>query len=113
MIRELADHIALLEGNHLVALSVRIDSSDKDVKKAWRAFALRYHPDKNTRRADTSTLFRCVQAAYEVLSDPDLRATYVPAVEPGAWMARRAAETRKLAALEQVSFSTPSSARAT
>jgi hypothetical protein len=98
---ELTDHVALLEGNHFLALGLKRGAAPKTTKKAWRAFALLYHPDKTRKVADTSALFRAGQAAHESLSDPDRAAAYMPNVRPEQWLACRAAETRRLAVLER------------
>lgn len=47
-----------------------------DIKKAFRQLALRFHPDKNEGDAQTTALFREIQEAYEVLSDPLQREEY-------------------------------------
>ena len=99
---ELKEHYALLDGNHFLTLGLRREGcSAKAVRKAYRAFVLRYHPDKTVGLCDSSALFRGGQLAYEALSDPERLAAYAPRVLPGDWLRRRAAETRRLAALER------------
>ena len=49
-------------------LEVDKTASQKDIKKAFRNLALKYHPDKNPGE-DTSLKFREVAEAYEVLRD--------------------------------------------
>jgi molecular chaperone DnaJ len=46
------------------------------IKKAFRRLALLHHPDKNLGNAVSAALFREIQEAYEVLSDPQKRETY-------------------------------------
>jgi DnaJ-class molecular chaperone len=46
-----------------------------DIKKAFRQQAALHHPDRSSA-ADAAARFRLVQAAYEVLSDPDKRKAY-------------------------------------
>lgn len=57
------------------SLGVERDASSKDIKKAFRKMALKYHPDKNPD-TDTTKKFREVAEAYEVLSDEDKRRQY-------------------------------------
>ncbi|KAL9091444.1 MAG: hypothetical protein Q9165_004830 [Trypethelium subeluteriae] len=58
-------------------LGVTKQASEDDIKKAYRKRALEYHPDRNYGKEEEATrLFAAVQAAYEVLSDPQERAWY-------------------------------------
>jgi len=57
-------------------LGVTKDASLEEIKKAYRALALKYHPDKNTGDTQAEERFKEVAAAYEVLSDPKRRETY-------------------------------------
>lgn len=58
-------------------LSVERSATDDEIKKAYRRKALELHPDRNYGNVEHATkLFAEVQAAYEVLSDPQERAWY-------------------------------------
>ncbi|KAF8461081.1 hypothetical protein BDZ91DRAFT_387175 [Kalaharituber pfeilii] len=58
-------------------LSVERTATQEEIKKAYKRKALELHPDRNFGNADIATLlFAEVQAAYEVLSDPQERAWY-------------------------------------
>ncbi|WP_019146133.1 molecular chaperone DnaJ [Aeromicrobium massiliense] len=56
-------------------LGVSRDASDADIKKAYRKLARQYHPDVNDS-PDAADTFKDIGTAYEVLSDPQKRATY-------------------------------------
>merc|ERR1711953_461813 len=57
-------------------LDVARDASDRDIKKAYRKLALKYHPDKNQGDASAEAKFKEISAAFEVLSDPKKKETY-------------------------------------
>ena len=61
--------------DHYAALGLASDASQTDIKKAFRQQAALHHPDRNSA-PEAPARFRAVQAAYEVLSDPDRRQTY-------------------------------------
>ena len=63
------------EPNHFVTLGVRVDATPTEIKKAYKAASIKYHPDKSDvpKAAEKFTKFA---AAYEVLRYPELRATY-------------------------------------
>ena len=50
-------------------------ASEDEIKKAYRSLAKKYHPDVN-KEADAEEKFKEINEAYEVLSDPEKKATY-------------------------------------
>ncbi|MGZ5422627.1 MAG: DnaJ domain-containing protein, partial [Aeromicrobium sp.] len=54
-------------------LGVGRDATPDEVKKAYRKLARQLHPDVNS---GSSEQFKHITTAYEVLSDPNKRATY-------------------------------------
>ncbi len=57
-------------------LGVAKDASEGELKKAFRSLARKYHPDKNPDDSDSEHMFKEVQEAYAVLSNPDQRRQY-------------------------------------
>nr|CAB3238882.1 ZF(U1like)-8 Zn-finger (U1-like)-8 [Phallusia mammillata] len=62
---------------HYSVLGVSLTASEDEIKKAYRKRALKWHPDKNIDNSEEATeQFRLIQAAYDVLSDPQEKAWY-------------------------------------
>lgn len=57
-------------------LGVDRSADDKEVKKAYRRLAMKYHPDRNPDDADADAKFKEATEAYEVLSDSQKKAAY-------------------------------------
>jgi curved DNA-binding protein len=57
-------------------LGVNRDASEKDIRKAFRKLARKYHPDVNPGDGQAEEKFKEINEAYEVLSDPEKRSKY-------------------------------------
>ena len=57
-------------------LEIPRSATPADIKKAYRAMSLKWHPDKNPDDPSATDKFTDVSAAYEVLSDADKRRKY-------------------------------------
>jgi len=62
--------------NYYKILGVRRDASQAEIQKAYRALARKHHPDKNPDDKNAKKRFQRIQAAFDVLSDPQKREMY-------------------------------------
>ena len=56
-------------------LGVAPNATDEDIKKVYRALAMRYHPDRNDAPG-AEVRFKSITKAYEILSDRVKRDEY-------------------------------------
>jgi molecular chaperone DnaJ len=57
-------------------LGVNRNASEKEIKQAFRRLARKYHPDLNSGDKAAEAKFKEINAAYEVLSNPEKRKKY-------------------------------------
>ncbi|XP_013783053.1 dnaJ homolog subfamily B member 9-like [Limulus polyphemus] len=65
----------LIKNDYYELLGVKRNASDREIKRAFRKLAVKYHPDKNKEKS-AEERFTEIAQAYEVLSDPDKRKKY-------------------------------------
>ncbi|KAG7351640.1 chaperone protein DnaJ [Nitzschia inconspicua] len=58
------------------ALEVDTTADDQKIKRQYYLMARKYHPDKNPGDVEAAEKFKTIAEAYQVLSDPQLRAKY-------------------------------------
>jgi curved DNA-binding protein len=62
--------------DYYAILGVSKNSSEADIKKAFRRLARKYHPDLNPGDKQAEAKFKEINEAYEILSDADKRSKY-------------------------------------
>jgi len=74
--------------DYYTLLQIEDDADPAAIKKAFRRFAQKYHPDQfidasEKKRRNASEIYRRGSEAYQVLTQPDERAAYDKALEVG------------------------------
>ncbi|MDH5423730.1 MAG: molecular chaperone DnaJ [Gammaproteobacteria bacterium] len=57
-------------------LGVAKDVNERDLKKAFKRLAMKFHPDRNQDNPEAETKFKEAKEAYDILSDSQKRAAY-------------------------------------
>lgn len=61
--------------NYYKILEVNENANEKEIKKAYRSLALKFHPDKNDSN-EAEEKFKSIAEAYSILSDPTKKSEY-------------------------------------
>ena len=62
--------------DYYTVLGVKRDADEKEIRRAYRRLARKHHPDVNAGDKAAEERFKEINAAYEVLSDPEKRRKY-------------------------------------
>src|SRR5881398_137536 len=62
--------------DYYATLGVDRGAGDDEIKRAYRKLAMTYHPDRNNGSLEAEEKFKSITEAYDVLRDPNKRATY-------------------------------------
>jgi curved DNA-binding protein CbpA len=76
---ELAAAASTTKKSHYEVLGIPRNANDRQIKKAYRSLAKKYHPDRHldpAKKKKAEKLFMRVGRAYETLSDPEKRRIY-------------------------------------
>ena len=65
-----------MSNDYYKTLGLSPGSDKKEIQKAYRELARKYHPDMNPDDASAKSKFQEVQHAYDVLSDDTKRSQY-------------------------------------
>ncbi|MFQ5862961.1 MAG: molecular chaperone DnaJ [Candidatus Brocadiales bacterium] len=68
--------MARVDDDYYRILGVDRNTSQEDIKKAYRKMALKYHPDRNPGDKTAEQKFKEAAEAYEILGDPEKRRRY-------------------------------------
>ncbi len=62
--------------NYYDILGISKDSNDREIKRAYKRLAIKYHPDRNKGNKESEEKFKEIKKAYEILSDKNKRSMY-------------------------------------
>src|SRR5258707_6098686 len=68
--------MATKKRDYYEVLGVGRDTSEEEIKRAYRKLAVKFHPDKNPDDPHAEEKFKELGEAYDVLMDADKRAAY-------------------------------------
>ncbi|WNJ20144.1 DnaJ domain-containing protein [Pontibacter sp. G13] len=68
--------------NHYQTLGLAEGASQEEIRKAYRYYASKYHPDVHAGDTFFEDKFKEIREAYDILSNPDLREAYDQSLNP-------------------------------
>ena len=79
---------AEVKSNHYTTLGIEENATEKQIHRAYRLLALRWHPDKNKKR-DTTKIFIQIQKSHSILSNTEKRLEY------DSWLSQKREEMNR------------------
>lgn len=68
--------IIMTQKDYYKILGIPNTAEERDIKRAYKKLAMKYHPDRNQGNKTAEEKFKKAKEAYEILSDPKKRAAY-------------------------------------
>lgn len=62
--------------NHYDTLEIPETANQDEIKKSYRRLSLKYHPDRNIGKPEMGEIFQKINAAFEVIGNPEKRQEY-------------------------------------
>ncbi|MEQ1968004.1 molecular chaperone DnaJ [Xenorhabdus nematophila] len=66
----------MVKKDYYEVLGVSKTADEKEIKKAYKRLAMKYHPDRNQGDKEAESKFKEIKEAYEILTDAQKRAAY-------------------------------------
>ena len=93
-------------------LGVSKTAEEREIKKAYKRLAMKYHPDRNQGDKEAEAKFKEIKEAYEVLTDSQKRAAYDQyghaAFEQGGMGGGVVVNVRRAVLIYAITWSSPS-----
>ena len=90
-------------------LGVPKTADEREIKKAYKRLAMKFHPDRNQGDKEAEAKFKEIKEAYEILTDAQKRAAYDQYGHTAVWAAAVSAAASVMAQTSAI-FSATSSA---
>ncbi|SBT82046.1 Chaperone protein DnaJ [secondary endosymbiont of Trabutina mannipara] len=66
----------MAKSDYYKILGISKNAEDREIKKAYKRLAMKFHPDRNQGNTEAEAKFKEIKEAYEVLADAKKRAAY-------------------------------------
>ena len=66
----------MAKSDYYEVLGVPRNGDEREIKKAYKRLAMKFHPDRNPGDKEAEAKFKEIKEAYEILNDPQKRAAY-------------------------------------